>query len=713
MRFFLLFVLYFSAITVFSQTIIKGKIKDEKGEALSFASIYLAKSGEGTLSDDDGNFELKTNGSGADTLTITRVECKKQEQVVELSGKPIELNIVMKPEDFEIEEVVITAGTFEASDRKRSVVLRPLDIVTTAGANGDIYGALNTLPGAMQVGDQTGIFVRGGSGSEASTIIDGLLVPNPFFGSTPDIPQRGRFSPFQFKGTVFSTGAYSAEYGQALSSIVSLESQDLAKQSFTSLGLLAVGTSMSHQQAWEKTSLNLSTNYSNLKPYLQLMNANRDWIKEPESYGGSVVFRHKTKNGIFKAYSYYNSNELKLYTNNLDKPEGTEQFHNKNDNFYYNGTYTTTLGSKWSAYFGSAVSFDRQKIAFDTLNVPIETQNFHGKVKFMGPLFGKNTINFGLENMYFVGNYGFNQYSTTLYDNYTAFYAESDLPISKKFVARIGFRTEHNSIINKFNLAPRASVALKTGKKSQISMAYGLFYQRPAMDLLRQQKKLKYEEAQHIILNYQWQLQDERTFRIELYHKPYNSLAKYTFDSLSILNNNGYGYAQGVDIFWRDKKSIKNFDYWLSYSYVNTQRLYLDFPQEATPTFVSKHNFSAVTKYYWSALRLQLGLTYAYNSGRPYYNPNNPNYLNDYTPEVHSISMNLSYLTTIADNFTIVFLSINNPLNIRYIYGYQYSSDGTKRKAIEPSLLRSAFVGVFVSFNNKKKKKKKETKSEP
>ncbi|MBK6976262.1 MAG: hypothetical protein IPH28_03405 [Cytophagaceae bacterium] len=56
------------------------------------------------------------------------------------------------------------------------------------------------------MGEREGLFVRGGSSSETKTVIDGMIVQNPYFSSTPDVPQRGRFDPFMFKGTAFSTG---------------------------------------------------------------------------------------------------------------------------------------------------------------------------------------------------------------------------------------------------------------------------------------------------------------------------------------------------------------------------------------------------------------------------------------------------------------------------------------------------------------------------
>src|SRR6202012_6198529 len=100
--------------------------------------------------------------------------------------------------------------TITAVCAKRGRVLSPLDVATSAGSNADITAALKPLPGAQQIGEQEGLFVRGGAGYEAKQFIDGSLVNNPYYSSVPDIAQRGRFSPFLFKGTVFSTGGYSA-----------------------------------------------------------------------------------------------------------------------------------------------------------------------------------------------------------------------------------------------------------------------------------------------------------------------------------------------------------------------------------------------------------------------------------------------------------------------------------------------------------------------
>lgn len=86
---------------------------------------------------------------------------KKFETDVYLKGQPVSINITLTEAVTDLQAVIINAGTFEASDKKRNTVLKPLDVLTTAGQQADVVAALNTLPGAQQVGESEGLFVRG------------------------------------------------------------------------------------------------------------------------------------------------------------------------------------------------------------------------------------------------------------------------------------------------------------------------------------------------------------------------------------------------------------------------------------------------------------------------------------------------------------------------------------------------------------------------
>ena len=161
---------------------------------------------------------------------------------------------------------------------------------------------------------------------------------------------------------------------------------------------------------------------------------------------------------------------------------------------------------------------------------------------------------------------------------------------------------------------------------------------------------------------------------------------------------NGNGFARGIDIFWRDKKTLKYADYWISYSYVDTKRKYLDYPVKATPSFAAQHTLSVVFKYWFVKARTSLGFTYLFSSGRPYFNPNAKEFLSGRTPPVHNLSLTASKLTTIGKHFTVLVASIGNVPGIKNVYTYRYSNDGLRRQEVGPPAKRMFFIGCFISI---------------
>jgi hypothetical protein len=54
----------------------------------------------------------------------------------------------------------------------------------------------------------------------------------------------------------------------------------------------------------------------------------------------------------------------------------------------------------------------------------------------------------------------------------------------------------------------------------------------------------------------------------------FSDLVKFTETPYLTFNNSGLGYAKGLDLFWRDGKINNNLEYWVSYSYIDTERDY-------------------------------------------------------------------------------------------------------------------------------------------
>jgi hypothetical protein len=692
------------ASSLFAQTPLSGTVSDKKGEPIIGANIYIKDSYDGTSTDVNGKFSFSTFESDSQSLVFSYIGYETFTLPIFLNGVPQELKVMMTEVVNELNTVVITAGSFEASDERRITILRPLDIVTTAGAAGDTYGALQTLPGTQQIGNETGLFVRGGDASETKTFIDGIAVADPYFTGVPEIPSRGRFSPFLFKGTFFSTGGYSAQYGDAMSSALVLESQDLPDRSTTNIGLMSVGASIGHLHRWKNTSFGIYGSYINLLPYTTIVKQRVDWTKAPESTNGSLIFRQKTsKTGLLKAFiSYAPSNSIINYPDINDTTGSQIPYNVRNQNLFANASYKELIAKNWTLFSAFSYSSDRNDIVIDeTDSIQNDNTLTQGRITLTHPMGNLSTLRFGgeLQHAGYTDAFKnlFIDFSDNIKNNYAAAYAEADVYVSQKLVARIGGRLENASLLKEINFAPRTSVAYKTGKDNQLSFAYGQFYQQPDHYFSYAAYPLTYSRADHYILNFQ-NITDKQTFRAEAYYKSYKNLVNTIPDTTNI----GQGYARGLDLFWRDKKTIPYADYWISYSFLDTKRKYLDYPIEATPTFAAKHTLSIVYKQTIPSINVTVGTTYVFATGRPYEDPNDDpqNFLSQRTPNFHNLSLNASWLTAIFQNFTVIAVSVNNVLGFDNIYSYQYPSDGSEagRIAIKSPAIRSYFIGVFMSI---------------
>ena len=186
------------SLSATAQVKIAGKIIDGKGKPVSGVSVTIKDTYDGATTDSLGNYLFSTTEKGKKTLETSIVGYKPYEQDLSIESANITLNVTMKELVTELKAVVISAGSFVASDKNKGAVLSALDIVTTPSANGDVTSAFKSLPGTQQVGESEGLFVRGGSATESKIYMDGNLVNNFFYSSTPGIATRGRFNPFLF-----------------------------------------------------------------------------------------------------------------------------------------------------------------------------------------------------------------------------------------------------------------------------------------------------------------------------------------------------------------------------------------------------------------------------------------------------------------------------------------------------------------------------------
>ncbi|MCL3780484.1 TonB-dependent receptor [Prolixibacteraceae bacterium JC049] len=704
MKYILLLFTTFLSVQLFAQSTVAGKVTDKKGVPIIGANIYIEGTYDGASTDAEGNFRFKTDAKGMQTLIASFIgynELKISMNVFQMK----EVHLELKESIHSVDAVTVTAGTFSTNNNGKMSALKPLDVVTTAGSFGDYLGAFQSMPGTSAVPEDGRLFIRGGDGYESQTFIDGMRVFKPYTATAAGVPSRGRNSPMLFKGMTFSSGGYSAEYGQALSGVLLLDTEDEPLETETNISLMSIGGSLGHTWKGENKAFTITGSYMNLAPYYGLVTSRYDWKKSPESFSGESSYRHQLKNGMLKAYVAYDFSKFRVLQDNIKYARKVDYKTNDVD-LYSNISYKGSWGEKWITSAGISFSDNKNENRIWEKQFDTREKGAHFKLKAKYLKSDNIRFSFGAEQFLEKGTIDLSGEQQNRKYHFekglSAAFAEANIFFSKNSAITLGSRGEYSSLTKEFTYSPRISLAQKLGKNGQLSLAAGRFYQMAQNKYDYYSRDLQDEYSNQLIANYSWKTK-HRMLRVELYHKKYKQLIKEESD---FFNNNGSGYAKGLDLFWRDNKTFKYLQYWVSYSLLDTKRNQGRYPYAVRPNYVNKHNLSVVGKYWIPALRSQLGVTYKLASGRPYNDPNEMDYMNRKTDAYHCVNMNWSWLIS---QQTILYLAASNVLGTSNVYGYRYANEVNNqgvysREAIRGHSKRFLFVGLFITISGNRNK---------
>jgi hypothetical protein len=708
MRIVIVIALIFSVLGVFSNTPIKGKVFDKKQVPLPGVNVFIEGSYDGGSSNEQGVFSFTTDLKPPFVLKASFVGYKTWGKTVAVSDT-VYVEIVLLESVNSLEAVTITAGVFAAADKKRASVMEPLDIYTTASANGDVMAAMRTMPGTQAASDDGRLMVRGGDAYETKTYIDGVLAAKPYFSQTPDVATRGRFAPSLFEGVMFNSGGYSAEFGQALSSVLVLNSTDVALEDNTGVSLMTIGPEMSQTWALHNSSLMISGSYTNLYFYNKILKSNLNWVKPVESSNFTAVYRLKpTLRSLLKIFSTYDRGDLEYAM------KFPQQFNvrSKTRTSYSNAHYRNSFSEKTVFNAGIAATFENRTLIPGTVRLHDRDRSVEARFNFSHHLADGFKLLWGASDTYMneIKEIGLSSEAGDIQlnveDHTLGTFVESEIHLSKNLAFRPGLRAEYVTVLDRFNLAPRLALALKTSEKSQISGAWGHYYQNPESDYLKFNTHLDFERAEHYVISYQWGSLKERILRAELYQKQYRDLVLWDGTSSYTpqnLRNGGSGYAAGLDLFWRDRKTIKNLDYWITYSFVDTKRQYQNYPERAQPHFIAKHTASAVGKYWVNAISTQFGASFTVASGRNYDDVATAKFMDGRTKPYSDLSLNLSKVFYLGNQYSVLYCSVTNVFGAENIVGYRSVYDSSDRSNVamiplQADIKRFWFVGLMLNF---------------
>ena len=213
---------------------IKGTVIDKNSrQPLEFINVMIIGLNKGSVTNAEGRFTIEQVPPGIYRLQASAIGYKNvttSEYI--LSTKNLNIPIEMEENLTELEGVTITASPFRR-DVESPVSLRIIgiqEIEKSPGANRDISRIVQSYPGVAfsPIGYRNDLIVRGGAPSENRFYLDGVEIPNINHFSTQGASGGpvGILNADLIREVNFYTGAFPADKGNALSSVLDFKLRD-------------------------------------------------------------------------------------------------------------------------------------------------------------------------------------------------------------------------------------------------------------------------------------------------------------------------------------------------------------------------------------------------------------------------------------------------------------------------------------------------------
>ena len=653
---------------------LSGTVTDGR-ERLAGANVFIIGTIDGCLTDSLGRFSFTTSMTGEVTLKVTFIGYEDYTLTADVSQMN-HLTVRMREQATSINEVVVTASTFSFGKSENFKTMDALDVVMTGNSCGDIVAALQTLPGTQTVGENGKLYVRGGESNECQTFVNGMHVLVPYSTNTENTAVRGRFSPFLFKGINFSLGGYGGEYGQALSSVLPMETTDAATSDKFGVSASLVDWNIGGTKAYQNSSLSFNAALTSMGLYNRLFSERFDYPRPYRKLSGEAQYKKEfSTSSVLKSYVGYDLTSVR------QRIEDRNLFL-KEHNIYANITHKVNIGNGYTLFTGIANStvvsdIDDAKMAGDHYH------NFrnevHVKAEVRKVCSDVLKLSAGVEDYLRNSTLRYEAYHYRLNYNILAAHADAQWRIVPRLFLNLSARTE--LMESDCLLMPRATLSYIPNKHLQFSLVAGRYSQTAEDDYLAMsQKALSQSTADHAILSMQYK-SSTTLLRIEPYWKEYHRLPLL---ENGIYQPHGYGTSKGIDIFVENHSLVKHLTTTLSYSFNDSKRLYLDYTEQQTPDYISRHNLRLTAKY--TIGKAIIGLSESYASGR--------HFPTGTTPHYNSVDVNLTYL---LHPKVIIYSSLNNIFGRTNIFRYD-----TNGAPVVPSRDHFLYIGIFVSLKNNK-----------
>jgi vitamin B12 transporter len=537
---------------------------------------------------------------------------------------------------YKVDAIVVEAGRFSVDDtRGGSASLKRMDVVTMPGGTADVLQVFQAMPGVTRASEGSDLYVRGGDAAESPVFVDGarMTYAGAFEGLHGGI--FGVLDPNAIKKADFSSGGFSARYGNALSGIV-----DITTEGRPNEGSWRAGVNLVSAGATARTTLGEKAGFwatgkaTETSALLWTQNRGDEYTRKPWS-GNAMA-----------GLSFNPNRNMEIKATGLTEVDDATRLV---DVLGYYGPFRASGGTHMGLISGRAMSSSGNASLRGSLSAAVRTTNFEIGVldrqrndysytmRFDGDIASGSTVRIraGIEGAAFEAREEGSVPTSAelapgspaemIADKHDAThagaYVETEVTATSKLAFIAGLRTDKLPAADALTLDPRVAIAYRTNGWT-LRTGAGLFHQSAWRVGYRAPSPGTPSEvatrARHIVFGVE--REEPVLLRVEAFAKLYDGYEQIAGTSSLTPNAEGpavdRGRVYGLDALlrWKATGAVSG---WASYSLLNSEVHLRDSDQWIAAATDVRHTLTSVVKFAF-ADNWEIGTTARLGSGKPY-----------------------------------------------------------------------------------------------
>jgi hypothetical protein len=593
---------------------IRGVITDHaSGAPLSYTTIGLLDTPAiGTASDVIGQFILKDVPVGRHTVRVSLLgyEPVTIHEVLVSSGKEVFLEISLKENVRELSEVTVTPQVKKDLPLNKMAVAgaRMLSVEEAsryAGGFDDPARLVTSFAGVAGTVSSNSISIRGNSPQFLQWKLEGVEIPNPCH--YPDITGVGggiltAFSSQVLGNSDFFTGAFPAEYNNALSGVFDMQLRNGNNQNYEHTAQIGtIGVEFASEGPFKKggkSSYLFNYHYSSMALAGALMPGALKEVAGMRYQDLSFKLNFPTKRagtfsvwgiGTFDKYSQAGISDTtkwegdndrnNTWTNQSMAAVGVGHKYFFDNNTFLKTTLSGTYASNhvWADWLETDMSTAPLcDLLGDNANIVLNTcLNKKFSVRHT------NRTGITLTGLYYDMDYSITPYfpqpSHTMvnfadsrgHSMLASAFSQSLVNLNERWTAEIGFNAQYFMLNQHWTVEPRLGLKWQAAQKHSFALTYGMhsrhekldyyFITTPSTGNKLVNKNLDFAKAHHFVSAYDWHILDNLHLKAEPYFQYLYDVPVTESGSFSIINqfdwyldkalvNDGKGKNYGIDL---------------------------------------------------------------------------------------------------------------------------------------------------------------------